>query len=98
MLQTEEERLGKILDADYSKVDIDDMVDNLDVAKVTKQKLKQTLKEYPILFVGRLRHIRYGASEKVLQPNVKLYASKFYNVPKANKDMAKIKVNILCTV
>ena len=40
MLQTEEERFGKILDADYSKVDIDKMVDDLDVAKATKGKLK----------------------------------------------------------
>ena len=47
MLQTEEEQLGKILDADYSKVDIDNMVDDLDVAKATKKKLKQTLKKYP---------------------------------------------------
>ena len=47
MLQTEEERLGKILDADYSKADIDDMVDSLDVTKATKRKLKQTLKKYP---------------------------------------------------
>ena len=40
MLQTEEERLGKILDVDYSKVDINDMVDGLDVTRATKQKLK----------------------------------------------------------
>ena len=43
MLQTKEERLGKILDVDYSKVDIDNMVEDLDVAKPTNQKLKQTL-------------------------------------------------------
>ena len=33
MLQTEEERLGKILDADYSKVDINNMEIDLDIAK-----------------------------------------------------------------
>ena len=54
MLQTEEEGLGKILDADYSKVDIDDVIDDLDIAIATKQKLKQTLKKYPTLFGGGL--------------------------------------------
>ena len=33
-----------------------------------------------------------------LQPDAKPYASKFYNVPKAYKDMAKTEVNRLCTV
>ena len=33
MLQTEEDRLGKILDTDYSKVDIDNMVDGLTLQK-----------------------------------------------------------------
>ena len=31
MLQAEEKRLGQIVDADYSKVDIVDMVDDSDV-------------------------------------------------------------------
>ena len=31
-------------------------------------------------------------------PDAKLYASKFYNVWKAYKDMAKTEVNRLCTV
>ena len=33
-----------------------------------------------------------------LMPNAKPYASKFYNVQKAYKDMAKTEVNHLCTV
>ena len=37
-LQTEEIKLGQILDTDYSKVDINDMVDNLDIKKVTRPK------------------------------------------------------------
>ena len=50
MLQTEEERFGKILDMDYSKIDTNNMIDDLDIAKATKQNLKQTLKKYHIFF------------------------------------------------
>ena len=42
ILQSEEERQKRIPDADYSKVDIDDMVNGLDIAKASKIKLKQT--------------------------------------------------------
>ena len=67
VFQTEEERSGKILvDADYSKVDIDDMVDDLNVAKATKQKIKQTLKKVCHLVWGRFRHIRYVASGNII--------------------------------
>ena len=38
MLQTEEERQSKILEADYSKVDIDAMVNGLDIPKDLKTK------------------------------------------------------------
>ena len=50
ILQQEEDGQRRILDADYSKVDIDQMVNGLDIAKVTKAKLKQTLNKFPTLF------------------------------------------------
>ena len=40
ILQQEEDRQRRILDADYSKVDIDNMVNGLDIAKATKAKFK----------------------------------------------------------
>ena len=67
------------------------MVNDLDVAKETKQKLKQTLKKYPTLFGGGLGTLDMKPVEIELQPNAKPYASKFYNVLKAYKDMAKQK-------
>lgn len=33
------EKLGKMLDVDYSNVNIKNIVDNLDIANATKQKL-----------------------------------------------------------
>ena len=52
LLQQEEERQQKILDADDSKVNIDKMVEELDVAAETKAKLKETLRKFPVLYLG----------------------------------------------
>ena len=48
ILQTEEKRQGKLLDANYTKVDIDDMVKDLDVPRETKrtQEKKRGLPEH----------------------------------------------------
>ena len=59
IFQQEEHRQSKILDANYSKVDIDDMVNGLDIAKTSKAKLKQTLNKFPTFLGGRIRLIKY---------------------------------------
>ena len=48
ILQQEKSRQTRILDANYSKVDIDDMVNRLDIANTSKTKLKQTLTSFPL--------------------------------------------------
>eukprot|EP00537_Pseudo-nitzschia_pungens_P008179 CAMPEP_0172361958 /NCGR_PEP_ID=MMETSP1060-20121228/5701_1 /TAXON_ID=37318 /ORGANISM="Pseudo-nitzschia pungens, Strain cf. cingulata" /LENGTH=75 /DNA_ID=CAMNT_0013084363 /DNA_START=134 /DNA_END=357 /DNA_ORIENTATION=- len=50
ILQKEEERQSRILDADYSKVDIDTMVNDLEITEASKEALKTTLKKFPTLF------------------------------------------------
>ena len=50
ILQQMEERQGHILDANYSKVDINKMVDGLDIQRSSKRALKFTLKKFPKLF------------------------------------------------
>ena len=45
ILQTEEKRQGKLLDANYTKADIDDMVKALDIPRETKRKSKHCLEE-----------------------------------------------------
>ena len=47
LLQEREERQQQILDANYSKVDIDSVVDELEISPGSKRKLKQTLKKFP---------------------------------------------------
>ena len=98
MFQTEKERLEKVLDRDYSKVDIDNMVNNLDIVDTTKQKLKPTLKKYPTLFGGGMGTLDMRLVEIELKPDAKLYASKFYNVAKAYDRISKSEVICLCNV
>ena len=47
ILQQMEERQGCILDNNFTKVDIDVMVDGLDIQQSSKGALKATLKKYP---------------------------------------------------
>jgi len=52
ILQEEEDRQAKILDADYSKVDIRSMVDELDISNETKQKLTTALAKFASTLFG----------------------------------------------
>ena len=52
VLREEEERQSKIYGANYSKVDINAMVNNLDIKQDTKRKLTKTLKKFTTLFGG----------------------------------------------
>ena len=52
ILQQMEELQGEIFDTNYTKVDIDVIVDGLDIQRSSKRTLKVTLKKYPKLFGG----------------------------------------------
>ena len=54
LLQELEECQGRILDADYSRVDIDALVNDLPISTKSKQQLKVKLKKFHILFGGAL--------------------------------------------
>jgi hypothetical protein len=54
ILKEHEERQAAIIDANYSKVDIDIMVDELNIEESSKRKLELTLKKFPTLFGGGL--------------------------------------------
>ena len=73
IFQSEKERQRRILDANYSKVDIDNMVNGLDIEKASKTKLKQTLNEFPTLFRGGLGLLDIRPVEVELQTGSKPY-------------------------
>ena len=89
ILQSEEERQRRILDADYSTVDIDAMVNGLDIAKSSKTKLKQTLNRLFILFGGGLGLLNIRPVDIELQPGSKPYTGRCYNIRKAYNKIAK---------
>lgn len=98
ILQQEEDRQRRILDADYSKVDIDSMVNDLDIAKATKKKLKQTLNKFPTLFGGGLGLLDIKPVDIELRPGSKPHASQYYTIPRAYDKVAKDEINQLVTV
>ena len=54
LIKEMEERTDRILDADYSAVDIPAMVNELDISEQSKRKLITTLEKFPKLFGGGL--------------------------------------------
>ena len=80
ILQQQQDRQTRILDADYSKVDIDNMVNGLDIAKASKTKLRQTLNKFPTLFWGGLGLLDIRPVGIELYPGSKPYAGRYYNI------------------
>lgn len=73
-LKQMEERMDKMKDSDYSKVDVDEMCNDLDTADDLKEKLKMTLKKFPTLFGGGLGHLtKIDPIDIDLKPEVKPY-------------------------
>ena len=96
LLQTEEERQSKILEADYSKVDIDAMVKGLDIPKDLKRKLKSMLLKHDTLFSGGLGEAKVEPVDIKLKPGFKPYQHKgYYSVPKMFEKPGKNECNRL---
>ena len=96
ILREEEDRQSRILDADYSKVDIDAMVNNLDIRRDTKRKLTQTLKKFGTLFGGGLGKVDMKSIDIELKEGTTPYAGRYYNVPKAYEQPLKKEVIRMC--
>lgn len=54
LIKEMEEHTDRILDANYSAVDIPAMVNELDISESSKRKLQTTLEKFPKLFGGGL--------------------------------------------
>ena len=85
LLQQEEERQSKILDANYTKLDIDNMVKALDIATAIKHKLKKTLKKFKKLFGGGLGKVDIQPVDLKVEEGTKSYATTYYNIPKMHE-------------
>ena len=74
VIQEAEKRQNRILDADYSAVDIDNYVDELkDLTTVEKEQLKFTLHKHPSLFQGGLGVLNVPPVHLQLKPGATPY-------------------------
>ena len=85
LLKEAEERQGKMMDCNYSKVDIDAMVADLEIDNSNKEQLKKTLRKFENgLFGGWLGKLKNCKPVHIkLKPGATPYKGKHYNLPKA---------------
>ena len=98
ILKEHEERQAAILDANYSKVDIDNMVNELDIKEESKVKLKQTLNKFPTLFGGGLGRLDIPPVSIELKKDAKPFQGRYYNIPKAFEESTRKEVNRMCEI
>ena len=98
ILQQMEERQGRILDANYTKVDIDEMVDGLDIRGSSKKALKSTLKKFPKLFGGGLGKLEMEPVSITLKEGSKPYQERYFNIPQAYTKPTKKEIERLVAI
>jgi hypothetical protein len=98
ILKEHEERQSAILDANYSKVDIDIMVDSLNIEETSKTKLKLTLNKFPTLFGGGLDRLNIPPVSIELKKDAKPFQGRYYNIPKAFESSTRKEVERMCDI
>jgi hypothetical protein len=92
-----EQRQKRTLDADYSQVDIDTHVRELNHLSTDKKgQLATVLKSHPTLFGNGLGMLKARPILLELEPGAKPYHAKLYPVPQAYKGTTKREIQRLC--
>jgi len=96
ILQQAEERQNRILDANYSKVDINEYVDNLrHLNTQEKRLLKETLNSHKNLFQGGLGTLNIKPIHLELIDNAKPYHAKAFPIPQSLEKTTKVEMERL---
>ena len=82
VLQQEEERQSKILDCNYSKVDLQKLVSDLDLSRDSKRKLIKSLSKFQKLFSGGLGKVELDIA---IIEAIFLNSASYANKDKTNK-------------
>ena len=94
-----EERQVRILDADYSAVDIDAHVETLKhLDEGQRAKLKELLHENQTLFQGGLGTLKIKPVRLELKPGAQPYHARAYPVPKAHEEVTKREIDRLTKI
>ena len=100
LIKEAEERQNKMLDANYSKVDINKMVNNLEITNVSKSKLLRVLRRFENgLFGGGLGKLTNVKPARIkLKPGAEPFKGRYYNLPKAYEAVAKREIERLVSI
>ena len=99
ILQEAESRQTRILDANYSKVDIDPFVNELQHLNTTEQQqLATLLKKFPVLFGGGLGLLNIPPISLELINGAKPYHAKPFPVPHSLEQTTKKEINRLTSI
>ena len=85
LLQEAEEQQHRMMECNYSMVDIDAMVADLDINNSNKEQLRKTLWKFENgLFGGGLGELKNCKPAHIkLKPGAKPFKERYYNLPKA---------------
>ena len=98
-LIAESDRMSTILDAKYSKADLDEVANTTPhLSKSEKKLLKQLLKNYESLFDGTVGTWNMDRHKIELKEGAKPYHGKPYTVPKAYEQALKKEINRLVKI
>ena len=88
------------MDCNYSKVDIDAMVVDLDISDSNKQQLKKTLRKFEDgLFGGGLGTLTNCKPAHIkLKPGASPYKGRYYNLPKAYEYTCKKEIQRMVNI
>ena len=99
VIQAETNRMQRILDAKYSKTNLNDYVNSNTYSQlndIEKAKLLECLRKHESLFDGTLGKWK-GTSYKVeLKPDAKPYHARPYGIPRAYEHTLRLEVERLC--
>ncbi len=96
VIQEAEERQARILDADYSKIDIEEYFKELQYLSVQEQDLlASVLSSFPTLFGGGLGRLNIDPIHLELKPDAVPYAARPFPVPQSLHRTTKVEMNRL---
>ena len=98
ILQKAEEQQKSILDHNYSKIEIKEIIHKLKISSSSNNKLYWMLNKFPILFGDGLVKMDCEPIHFDLKAYFRPTKQRYYNIPKAFKGVTKYEVKWMCDI